>query len=92
MSESLTPAERAVLDFLDDSRMEANSRQIGEHIIRAGLTKGSNYLAVGGALASRLRARALVMRISDLNSWRITRRGREARIDARIHEQSVERS
>jgi hypothetical protein len=88
MSEDLSAAERAVLDFLDTGRMEANSRQIGEHIIQSGLTKGSNYLAVGGALAARLRARTLVMRISDLNAWRITRRGREALIDARIHGQS----
>jgi hypothetical protein len=66
-----------VLRFLDTGRMEATTRQIGEELGRLGRCPGS-YTAVGAGVANSLKKRGFVMRLSDLNAWRITRAGREA--------------
>lgn len=63
-----------VLHFLD-GRMEATARQVGEELGRHGMCHGG-YLAVGTGVLVDLRKRGLVMRLPDLNAWRITKVGR----------------
>lgn len=66
-----------VLHFLDNGRMEATARQVGEELGRHGMCCGA-YLAVGTGVLVDLRKRGLVMRLPDLNAWRITKAGRES--------------
>lgn len=73
----MTGIECLVLQFLD-GRMEANTRQIGTHLVGRPSVRGSNYVAVGAAVCARLRRQGFVMKLPELNAWRITRAGREA--------------
>ena len=67
-----------VLNFLDDGRMEATARQVGEELARHKMCSGG-YQAVGTGVLVDLRKRGLVVRLSDLNAWRISKAGREAK-------------
>lgn len=74
----MTPREYLCLRYLDPL-MEADAHQIGRYIYaNQEAPAGSNISAIGGAVVGRLRKRGLVIRISDLNAWRITAAGREA--------------
>ncbi|MGY3582342.1 hypothetical protein ACVIGB_000734 [Bradyrhizobium sp. USDA 4341] len=80
----MTEREALCLQFLSEGRMEANARQIGQHVYanlfdrRGG---GSNFAAIGAAICGRLRKRGLVMFLPDLAAWRITKAGREAQAE-----------
>lgn len=84
---NLTEREKIVLRFLDEGRMERTASQIGHELARFGLCKGG-YIAVGSSTAARMRKRGLVMRLPDLNAWRITKDGRAAL----IHQQGTAQS
>lgn len=75
----LTERERACLEYLD-RLMEANAAMIGRAVIdQCGVQNGaSNIPGVGAGLAGSLRKRGLVVRLPDLNAWRITPAGRSA--------------
>jgi hypothetical protein len=76
---NLTTREQICLEFLSMGLMEATSHQIGKAIYaRMNGNGGSNLTAIGANVVGRLRPRGLVMFLSDLNAWRITKAGREA--------------
>lgn len=73
----LSEREKIVLRFLDDGRMGATVKQIGVHLQRHGMCPGG-YQAVGAGIVASMRKKGLVMRLSDLRAWRITKDGRNA--------------
>lgn len=74
----LSENEEICLRFLSMGVMEANSRMLGEEIIRRRTSRGgSNYAFLGANAAGRLKRRGLIHRLPDLNAWRISKAGRE---------------
>lgn len=67
----MTPLQKQCLLYLSD-KMEANTKMMLEHleIKEHGLRKAAKML-------EELYNQGLVTRITDLNAWRITKKGRE---------------
>lgn len=69
----LTSAQRAVLRFLSD-KMEADIWMIADAVIG---TNQSRPAQRAGCVMAHLRRNGLVMRLPELNAWRLTKEGRE---------------
>ena len=64
------------LQYLN-GRMEARAKAIGQSISAYTITS-RKYGAIGGGVCRSLMRKGLVMRVPELDCWRITARGREA--------------
>lgn len=68
-----TLREKGALHFLSD-KMEATAKMVGDAITN---NTGLYGQRVGAIVLGQLRKKGLVMRLSELNAWRLTREGRE---------------
>lgn len=71
--DKLTSKQIACLLFLSD-KMEANIWMIGESVIG---TSQAQKAQKAGCVMAHLRRKGLVMRLPELNAWRLTKEGRE---------------
>lgn len=83
-----TAREIACLLYLSD-KMEATARMVGMEIKRLGFKCGEKTTAVGSALLGGLRKKELVMRLPDLNAWRLTAQGRKLLFNGDVEDGSA---
>lgn len=69
---TLSPLEQICLDYLSD-KMEVTSTMLGRGIN----PHSKNPTGLGAAALGRLRRKGFVMRLPELNAWRLTKAGRE---------------
>lgn len=80
--------EEICLKFLSD-KMEATANMVGIAIVEitnqpvGKYYSGHWYSRIGGTALGNLRKRNLVMRLPELNAWRLTKEGRELINDLR---------
>lgn len=81
----MTKKQKLCLNYLSD-KMEANAAMIGEAIYGS----YSAYLPTkGAAVAGHLVRKGLVMRIPELNAWRLTGKGREWVLQAKTKQEVI---
>ncbi len=69
----MTRNKMLILRFLSD-KMEATAEMIGRHLLGDNCTYSTRSAA---AILGFLREHDLVMRIPELNAWRLTKKGRD---------------
>ncbi len=75
--EPVTDLERKVLEFLSD-KMEAHAKIIGEYITKTIPELKDKYpISMGASVCGKLRRKGYVLRIHELNAWRISMKGRD---------------
>lgn len=73
----LSSKEDYCLRWLSD-KMEATAFMVGRAIWDHGFNQGGSYLpGLGAAVLGSLRKKGLVMRLPELNAWRLSKEGRD---------------
>lgn len=71
----MTPRQKVIIQYLSD-KMEATAEMVGGALKEAGYDPLSHTYAMGRSVLGVLKKKGLVMRLPELNAWRLTKEGR----------------